>query len=240
MKKLLLVILSAIMLIGRVNAVTAEDEKINLSDYQTLNFKEILKEEDIKEDFKSYSENDKQITIYMFRGNGCGYCRNFLTFLNSITEEYGKYFKVVGFEVWSNEDNSKLLDKVSSFMGSEAGGVPYIIIGDKVFPGYAETYDTDIKNAIKELYDSEEKYDVFEEYNKAIDKAKKQASGNAGTIIFWNFVFIAAGVGIILYDNKKKYNKLLSKLETKSVRKEEVKEEKKEVKKVNNAKKKKK
>ena len=240
MKKLLLVILSAIMLIGRVNAVTADDEKINLSDYQTLNFKEILKEEDIKEDFKSYSENDKQITIYMFRGNGCGYCRNFLTFLNSITEEYGKYFKVVGFEVWSNEDNSKLLDKVSSFMGSEAGGVPYIIIGDKVFPGYAETYDTDIKNAIKELYDSEEKYDVFEEYNKAIDKAKKQASGNAGTIIFWNFVFIAAGVGIILYDNKKKYNKLLSKLETKSVRKEEVKEEKKEVKKVNNAKKKKK
>ena len=240
MKKLLLVILSAIMLIGRVNAVTADDEKINLSDYQTLNFKEILKEEDIKEDFKSYSENDKQITIYMFRGNGCGYCRNFLTFLNSITEEYGKYFKVVGFEVWSNEDNSKLLDKVSSFMGSEAGGVPYIIIGDKVFPGYAETYDTDIKNTIKELYDSEEKYDVFEEYNKAIDKAKKQASGNAGTIIFWNFVFIAAGVGIILYDNKKKYNKLLSKLETKSVRKEEVKEEKKEVKKVNNAKKKKK
>ncbi len=240
MKKLLLVILSAIVLIGRVNAVTADDEKINLSDYQTLNFKEILKEEDIKEDFKSYSEDDKQITIYMFRGNGCGYCRNFLTFLNSITNEYGKYFKVVGFEVWSNEDNSKLLDKVSSFMGSEAGGVPYIIIGDKVFPGYAETYDEDIKTAIKELYDSEEKYDVFEEYNKAIDKAKKQASGNAGTIIFWNFVFIAAGVGVILYDNKKKYNNLLSKLETKSSRKEEVKEEKKEVKKVNNAKKKKK
>ena len=240
MKKLLLVILSAIVLIGRVNAVTADDEKINLSDYQTLNFKEILKEEDIKEDFKSYSEDDKQITIYMFRGNGCGYCRNFLTFLNSITNEYGKYFKVVGFEVWSNEDNSKLLDKVSSFMGSEAGGVPYIIIGDKVFPGYAETYDEDIKTAIKELYDSEDKYDVFEEYNKAIDKAKKQASGNAGTIIFWNFVFIAAGVGVILYDNKKKYNNLLSKLETKSSRKEEVKEEKKEVKKVNNAKKKKK
>lgn len=240
MKKLLLVILSAIVLIGRVNAVTADDEKINLSDYQTLNFKEILKEEDIKEDFKSYSEDDKQITIYMFRGNGCGYCRNFLTFLNSITNEYGKYFKVVGFEVWSNEDNSKLLDKVSSFMGSEAGGVPYIIIGDKVFPGYAESYDEDIKTAIKELYDSEEKYDVFEEYNKAIDKAKKQASGNAGTIIFWNFVFIAAGVGVILYDNKKKYNNLLSKLETKSSRKEEVKEEKKEVKKVNNAKKKKK
>ena len=240
MKKLLLVILSAIVLIGRVNAVTSDDEKINLSDYQTLNFKEILKEEDIKEDFKSYSEDDKQITIYMFRGNGCGYCRNFLTFLNSITNEYGKYFKVVGFEVWSNEDNSKLLDKVSSFMGSEAGGVPYIIIGDKVFPGYAESYDEDIKTAIKELYDSEEKYDVFEEYNKAIDKAKKQASGNAGTIIFWNFVFIAAGVGVILYDNKKKYNNLLSKLETKSSRKEEVKEEKKEVKKVNNAKKKKK
>ena len=46
-------------------------------------------------------------------------------------------------------------------MGNAAGGVPYIIIGDNVFPGYAETYDDSIKDAIKKLYDSEDRFDVF-------------------------------------------------------------------------------
>ena len=244
MKKALLVILSVLLLVGRVNAVTAEDTKIDLSHYKTSNFKEILKEEEIKEVFKEYSETDKQVTIYLFRGHGCGYCRNFLTFLNSITDEYGKYFKVVGFEVWQDQENSKLLDKISTFMGSAAGGVPYIIIGDRVFPGYSENYDEDIKKTLKEMYDSKEKHDVFD-YNSAIDKAVRAAKGNTGTIIFWNFIFLAAATGIILYDNKKKYNNLLEKLETKAPKKveaikEEVKEVKKEVKKVSNAKKKKK
>ena len=95
------------------------------------------------------------------------------------------------------------------------------------------------------MYDSKEKHDVFEDYNSAIDKAVRAAKGNTGTIIFWNFIFLAAATGIILYDNKKKYNNLLEKLETKAPKKveaikEEVKEVKKEVKKVSNAKKKKK
>lgn len=240
MKKIILIVLSVILLTTRVYAVSADDTKIYVEDYQTLNFKGILKEENIKEQFKSYSETEDQVTIYMFRGNGCGYCRNFLTFLNSITNEYGKYFKVVGFEVWSNEDNSNLLDKVAAFMGTEAGGVPYIIIGDQVFPGYADTYDDGIKAAIKEQYEADTRYDVFEEYNKAIDKAKKDASGNAGTIIFWNFVFLATATGIILYYNNKNYKKLYAMLDKKEAKKTEVKEEKKEVKKVSNAKKKKK
>ena len=241
MKKLVLVLLSVFLITTRVYAITANDTKINLDDYKTLDFKSILKEEEIKEAFKSYSESDDQVTIYLFRGHGCGYCRNFLTFLNSITDEYGKYFKVVGFEVWSDNNNSDLLEKVSSFLGSEAGGVPYIIIGDKVFPGYAESYDDGIKSAIKELYDSSEKFDVFEEYNKAIDAAKKAAKGNTATIVIWTFVFVAASTVIILIDNKKKYNKILERLgEKNTVVKEEKKIEKKEVKRVSNAKKKKK
>ena len=243
MKKILLVVLSVMLLVGRVYAVSAEDSKVDLDDYKTLNFKEILKEEEIKEEFKSYSENDKQVTIYLFRGLGCGYCRSFLTFLNSITDEYGSKFKVVGFEVWGDQDNSKLLDSVSTFIGSAAGGVPYIIIGDHVFPGYANSYDADIKAAIDEQYEAEEKYDVFEEYNKAVDKAKKAAQGNTGVIVLCTFLFVAIATVIILVDNKKKYNELLARIDNKTTKVvEEKKKEvvKKEVKKVSNAKKKKK
>ena len=30
-----------------------------------------------------YTENDKQVTIYLFRGLGCTHCKDFLEFLNS-------------------------------------------------------------------------------------------------------------------------------------------------------------
>ena len=72
-----------------------------LEDYNTLNLEDTLKEESIDLEFDNYEETDDQITIYLFRGKGCGYCRAFLTFLNSITEEYGKYFKLVSFETFT-------------------------------------------------------------------------------------------------------------------------------------------
>ena len=191
-----------------VFAVSADDEEVNVKKYETQGLTEILKEEEIELSVADYKETDDQVTIYLFRGSGCGYCHNFLEFANSILEEYGTKFKVVGFEVWGNQDNSTLLQKVSAFLGSEAGGVPYIIIGDQVFPGYASDYDDGIKAAIDELYNSEERYDVFEEYNKAIKEAKKAAKGNTGAIIGWNAVItLLAVLAVVLY--VKKQNKVL-------------------------------
>ena len=118
--------------------------------YETMNLKETLAAEEIELTYTDYKETDDQITIYMFRGNTCGFCKSFLNFLNSITEEYGKYFKLESYEVWGNQDNAELLNSVGEFLGEQAGGVPFIVIGDKVFPGYNEVYDEDIKTAIKE------------------------------------------------------------------------------------------
>ena len=173
MKKLIIVL---VMVLGLVLPLYAKAET------KSLNLKEALEEEQIELDkaFETYTENDDQATIYLFRGNGCGYCRAFLTFLNSIVGDYGKYFKVVSYEVWYNEDNSNLMASVSKYMGEEAQGVPYIVIGDKVFAGYAETYDTKIKDAIKELYDTNKnsRYDVMnklkEDSNKKEEEKKEE------------------------------------------------------------------
>lgn len=73
--------------------------------YNTLNLEEALKQEGIESKLENYKETDKQITIYLFRGNGCTYCRNFLSFLNDIAEEYGSYFKVVSYETWYDQAN---------------------------------------------------------------------------------------------------------------------------------------
>lgn len=150
---------------------------LSISDYHTLNFEEALEDEEIAKAYSSYKENNKQITIYLFRGKGCSFCRSFLTFLNSITDEYGKYFKVVSFEVWHDTNNKALLNAVGDYLDVEVKGVPYIVIGDKVFPGYNSTFDDSIKNAIKDLYNSNNRYDVFKKMdNIEVDKEDNNAN----------------------------------------------------------------
>ncbi len=230
MKKFLLVIFSFLFLFNpsQVLAVSANDETVDLVKYETKNFKDTLKAESIELKNTKYAEDEKQATIYLFRGDGCHYCQNFLNFLNSISEEYGKYFKLVSFEVWSNRENSELMDKISLFMGSQASGVPYIIIGDQAFPGYAEEYDDGIKSAIKSLYESDEKYDVFEKYNEAVREAKKSASGNTGLIVLFNILISGCAAFCVCLYTKKQNEKMLKKIEN-MLKKDEkpIKEEKK-------------
>ena len=176
----------------------------------TLNFQEALEEEGIEETFESYKENDKQAIIYLFRGRGCSVCRSFLTFLNSITDEYGKKFKVVSYEVWYNTSNNKLLDKVADFTGVEAGGVPYIVIGDQVFGGYTSSYDDTIKKAIDDLYDTpvKERYDVLAELEKSEKEATKSTSSNTMVIVLCNLLFFALFGAVVIIVMNKKFKKI--------------------------------
>ena len=220
MKKLIIVL---VMVLGLALPMYAKAE------VKSLNLKEALQEEKIELDkaFDDYKENDDQAIVYLFRGNGCGYCRAFLTFLNSIVGDYGKYFKVVSYEVWYNEENAALLDTVSKYLNNPAQGVPYIVIGDKVFAGYAESYNEDIKSAIKTLYDTkkDDRYDVFKEIeenpNKEDRTTIKTITKNIvlATIIA-TVVIVGSNIAFVNY----KFSKLKESKETKEVK--EVKEEK--------------
>ena len=228
MKKLLGVLFSILFLVSPM-VLRAEEEKktkIDLSKYKTMNFKETLTDEEMTLKNKDYSETDDQITIYLFRGKGCGYCRSFLTFLNDISEEYGKYFKVKSFESWYDEDNSKLMQTVAGFLGQEAGGVPYIIIGEQVFPGYANTYDDGIKQAITSLYEAEDKYDVFEAYNDSI----KFKLSDTAKVVIWNIIITSVAAFIVIKRVKANNEKLIRELtKNKNVSKPARVEEEKEI-----------
>lgn len=199
-----------------VKAVTADDEEIDLSKYKTLNFTQILEEEKIEIKDKNYKETDDQMTIYLFRGNGCGYCRAFLNFLNDNLEEYGKYFKVVGFEVWNDRNNSDLLGNVSAFLEQDAGGVPYIIIGKQVFAGFTDSYGDSIKSTIKSEYESTNKYNVFTEYNNAVKAAKRAEFIKSYLPVILNFVFVCAGVVVVCMFVKKQNEQLLKRINKQS------------------------
>ena len=204
---LLLVLLFGIIILPK--AIKAD------TDYKSLNLREALAEEELEEKFTDYKETDDQVIVYLFRGKGCGFCRSFLDFMNSITDEYGKYFKIVSYEVWKDTNNSKLLDEVSSFLNEPAEGVPYIIIGDRVFGGYASQYDEDIKTTIKELYDTKKKdrYDVMAEMKKKGKGGSKSSSvtdSSVWVIIICNIVCTAVAALVVMSHFNNKYNELYS------------------------------
>jgi thiol-disulfide isomerase/thioredoxin len=172
----------------------------------------------------------EKATVYLFRGKGCTYCRALLTYLNSINEEYGNYYELVSYEVWNNADNNELMQKISEFLDKPAEGVPYLIIGKEVFPGYYDGYNDSIKSAIKNLYeqDSKKRYDVLAEYQKenkltktykTLDfeetlkeegieynsPKKNKSNGTSSTsVIIWNLVFTTiATCGVVVFVNKK-------------------------------------
>lgn len=207
MKKFLLLIMISLLCFIPVS-VNAQEKG-----YSSLNLDEALTEEGIDHDFSNYEENNDQAIIYLFRGKGCGYCKKFLTFLNSIVDDYGKYFKVVSYEVWYDQENASLLTKVSNYLGTSAEGVPYIVIGDKVFPGYASSYDEDIKDAIKKQYDSKNEYDVMKKlYVDSNSNSKTEVKNTKNNSIlsvilisiFASIFVIGAIVIIVIFNLKDK------------------------------------
>ncbi|MBQ1813135.1 MAG: hypothetical protein II119_04240 [Bacilli bacterium] len=180
---------------------------------KSLNLEEVLKEEEIESKLGNYKESDEKATVYLFRGKGCGYCRGFINFLNDNIDELGKYFNLVSYEVWNDADNADLMQEVANFTGVAAQGVPYIVVGEKVFDGFTEEYyGEEFKAELKKLYDSEERYDVFEAMEKAELDAKKAENANVNKIILWNAVFSVVticAVGLMLYMSNKKMAELI-------------------------------
>ncbi|MBR6113325.1 MAG: hypothetical protein IKP79_02310, partial [Bacilli bacterium] len=138
--------------------------------------------------------------------------------------------------------NAELMQKVGNFTGVAAQGVPYIIVGEKVFDGFtAEMYGEDFKTTLKAEYDSKDRYDVFEAMEKAEKDAAKAAKGDTNKIILWDCAFslvTIAAVGTMIYFNNKKMTELVErKLKVKNYDKVEKQEVKNEVKPKNKKKK---
>ena len=112
--------------------------------------------------------SDEKINVYFFWGNGCQHCEALISYLNTLPEEYDKYFDLYTLEVWYNEDNSKLMTELGKHLGQETKGVPCLIIGDQVFIGFSEENKEAIKDAIKKAYNKKERYDAYKDYKEQV------------------------------------------------------------------------
>ena len=201
MKKMLVTLFVMCMTIFPMMTKAAEElEKVDLANYKTMGLVETLESEEIKVKFDGYKESDDQVTVYLFRGSGCAYCKAFLNFLNDLPKEYYSKIKLVSFDAWYDEASAILLTNISNYLGEEAGGVPYIIIGKEVFPGYAETYNDGIKAAIDAQYKATEKVDVINDYNAYVEEAKKAETAEKYTPVLINAaVTVLCTVFVIFY-----------------------------------------
>lgn len=91
---------------------------------------------------------EKEVTLYLFHGDGCPHCAEEIDYLNGIYNDYDE-LKVVKYEVWYNEENAALLSKVEEAFEIKRSGVPTTVIGDTVIKGFSTGTSNKIKRAIE-------------------------------------------------------------------------------------------
>lgn len=91
---------------------------------------------------------DKDITLYLFHGDGCPHCADEIKYLNMIEKKY-KNLKIVKYEVWYNDENSNFLKTVKESFGYDNNYVPTTVIGDTIFMGFSDATKSKIGRAIE-------------------------------------------------------------------------------------------
>lgn len=155
------------------------------------------------------SNDDKKVNLYLFRGEGCPHCAEAEEWFDSIKGEYGDYFKVVDYEVWNDEDNAKLMEKVAKLRNEDVSGVPYIIIGDKSWNGFDESYEDEMIKQIKSVYsqDVSKRYDIMNYVNDSSSNSKTKKSSSSDVLALIIILIVAGGAGYGIYYARKSTSK---------------------------------
>lgn len=189
-----LLILSSFFFIGVANAEVV-----------TETLKEACDAEELTCDFEEKEPSEDLPNIYIFRGNGCGYCQRLLTFLGTIADEYQDKVNFVVYEVADNTDNWDLYEKVGAKFGDEVSGYPYMVIGTKVFNGYASSDDEEIIETIEEYAAEENPYDVVAEVESGnLDEVKTEEESSSGIVLAFIFGVVIVLILIMGYTLNKK------------------------------------
>ena len=108
------------------------------------------------DDLPEVTDHEK-VKIYLFRGEGCSHCYDFLTYFIDEFKEYENYFEIVVYESWNNSDNQELMLAVKEKVGEEPdAGVPFIVVGeDYHLLGFGDDSGEEIiKEALKSYEDN--------------------------------------------------------------------------------------
>ena len=132
---------------------------------------------------------DKKVNVYIFRGEGCPHCEEALEWFDGLEDKDKNKFNLIQYEVWKDQDNSNLMKRVARVFNDDAKsiGVPYIVVGERTFKGFSESYGQEILDAIDKLYNSEDVYDVMDHV-----ESQKEENDSKAMIVIIAFVVVAA------------------------------------------------
>lgn len=158
MKKILLILL-LIISVG-CNKDNVEIENPN---------NEVIEEnENIIEESNNETQDDETkepINIYLFWGDGCGACANLKEFFNNLDDSYNKYFNLIKYEVWYNDENYELMHKVGDYLNQTYYAYPFLVVGNEIIIGADDAKKEYILERIIEEYNND-RYDVMTEFSE--------------------------------------------------------------------------
>jgi len=110
---------------------------------------------------------EEKVNLYLFYGDGCPHCAKEKELLNNLQKEYDN-LEINTYEVWYDEDNNILLDKVKNAFKNNSKYVPFTVIGTKVYVGYNDNIASQIETTIA-YYSKNKARDVVYEVINGIE-----------------------------------------------------------------------
>lgn len=95
------------------------------------------------------TESQNQVHLHVFYGQGCPHCGNLLDFLEDIKDKYPS-LSIYRHEVYQNNEERELFQKISERFNTEVQGVPTTFINDKVIVGFSDDLSKDLEEEIQE------------------------------------------------------------------------------------------
>ena len=107
--------------------------------------------------------------IYIFWGDGCPHCKALAKFISKLPAETKDKVNIYSFEVWDDKDNKSFMKNFGKFLDQDVSGVPFTVIGDKIFDGYSSgdtKTDQQILDAINAIIKNQGSTDQYRLYKK--------------------------------------------------------------------------
>ncbi|MBW2965068.1 hypothetical protein KY363_06430 [Candidatus Woesearchaeota archaeon] len=98
--------------------------------------------------------NETDVDLILFYGKGCPHCAAEEAFLTEMQDKYPT-LTVHEYEVYFNQTNRELMQKMAAAYGTEVGGVPTTFVNGKVIVGFSDaigkSVEQEIQNCIQTL-----------------------------------------------------------------------------------------
>ena len=107
--------------------------------------------------------------IYIFWGDGCPHCKALAKFISKLPAETKDKVNIYSYEVWCDKDNKTFMKNFGKYLNQDVSGVPFIVIGDKIFDGYSSgdtKTDQQILDAINTIIKNQGSTDQYRLYKK--------------------------------------------------------------------------